>query len=121
MAFPFLNGGQFPVKDYVFQQDRDPVNTAKKVKALLQQEGVIFLTCPPQSLDWNIIEIVGGRMKTALSGQSLHGLSSDSLWEAVQQEWDRLKRDPALARTLYESLHARMTAVSECHGDVTRY
>ncbi|KAH9380663.1 hypothetical protein HPB48_015867 [Haemaphysalis longicornis] len=121
MAFPFFNGGQFPAKDYVFQQDRAPVHTAKKVQALLQQQGVTILPWHPQSPDWIIIEIVGGRMKTALSRQSLHGLSSDSLWAAVQQEWDRLKRDPALARALYESLLARMTAESECHGDVTRY
>lgn len=60
-------------------------------------------------------------MKTALARQCLHGLSAESLWAVVQSEWDRLKRDPMLAKALYESLPAPMMAVSECKGDVTRY
>lgn len=120
MAFPYLTGGQFPGNDYVFQQDRSPVHTAKEVEALFRQ-GMTVLTWPPQSPDLNIIENVWGRMKTALARQCLHGLSAESLWAVVQSEWDRLKRDPMLAKALYESLPAPMMAVSECKGDVTRY
>ncbi|KAH9371369.1 hypothetical protein HPB48_011606 [Haemaphysalis longicornis] len=96
-------------------------HTAKKVQALLQKQRVPILTWPPQSPDLNIIENVRGRIKTVLSRQPLHGLSSDNFWAVVQQEWDRRKRDPAIGGALHESMYVRMTTVSQCHGDVTLY
>lgn len=35
VALPYLAHGPFPDEDYVFQHDRSPVHTAKKVEALL--------------------------------------------------------------------------------------
>ncbi|KAH9364405.1 hypothetical protein HPB48_009687 [Haemaphysalis longicornis] len=50
VSFPFLNGDQLPGKHYVFQQDRAPVHTAKKVQALLQQKVLPFSVASPITL-----------------------------------------------------------------------
>lgn len=94
----------------VFQHDRSPVHTSKKVEALLRQLNIAVLEWPPQSPDFNIIENIWGQMKAALASKPLHGMSRDSLWRAVHAEWKRLKLDATLVDSLYSSLPRRMPA-----------
>ncbi|KAH7953449.1 hypothetical protein HPB49_008720 [Dermacentor silvarum] len=81
--------------DCIFQHDRSPVHTAKKVARLLQQRGVTVLI--------------------------LHEKSADDLWAAVNEKWERLKCDSNFTEALYRSLPERMKAVVDAEGDVTRY
>lgn len=121
VGLPHITSHITPQHDCIFQHDRSPVHTAKKVDRLLQQRGVTVLMWPPQSPDLNIIENVWGRMKTSLSRLSLHGKSADDLWAAVNEEWERLKCDSSFTEALYRSLPERMKAVVDAEGDVTRY
>lgn len=105
----------------VFQHDRSPVHTSKKVEALLRQLNIAVLEWPPQSPDFNIIENIWGQMKAALASKPLHGMSRDSLWRAVHAEWERLKLDTTLVNSLYSSLPRRMAAAIASGGDATRY
>ncbi|KAH6925273.1 hypothetical protein HPB50_003176 [Hyalomma asiaticum] len=88
----------------VFQHDRLPVHTSKKVEALPRQLNIAVLEWPPQSPDFNIIENIWGQMKVALASKPLHGMSKDSLWRAVHAEWEPLKLDATLVDSLYSSL-----------------
>lgn len=121
VGLPHITSHITPQHDCIFQHDRSPVHTAKKVDRLLQQRGVTVLMWPPQSPDLNIIENVWGRMKTSLSRLGLHGKSADDLWAAVNEEWERLKCDSSFTEALYRSLPERMKAVVDAEGDVTRY
>ncbi|KAL3189757.1 hypothetical protein MRX96_020787 [Rhipicephalus microplus] len=105
----------------VFQHDRSPVHTSKKVEALLRQLNIAVLEWPPQSPDFNIIENIWGQMKAALASKPLHGMSRDSLWRAVHAEWERLNLDATLMDSLYSSLPRRMAAAIASGGDATRY
>ncbi|KAH7935403.1 hypothetical protein HPB52_007375 [Rhipicephalus sanguineus] len=51
---------------------------------------VMVLDWPPQGADMNIIESVWAEMKKALSWQPLHKCSSEILWAAVEEEWQKL-------------------------------
>ncbi|KAH7963545.1 hypothetical protein HPB52_021621 [Rhipicephalus sanguineus] len=105
----------------VFQHDRSPVHTSKKVEALLRQLNIAVLEWPPQSPDFNIIENIWGQMKAALASKPLHGTSRDSIWRAVHAEWERLKLDATLVDSLNSSLPRRMAAAIASGGDATRY
>ncbi|KAL3244266.1 hypothetical protein MRX96_018890 [Rhipicephalus microplus] len=105
----------------VFQHDRSPVHTSKKVEALLRHLNIAVLEWPPQSSDFNIVENIWGQMKAALASKPLHGMSRDSLWRAVHAEWERLKLDAILVDSLYSSLPRRMAAAIASGGDATRY
>ncbi|KAH7977742.1 hypothetical protein HPB49_003360 [Dermacentor silvarum] len=111
VGLPHITSHITPQHDCIFQHDRSPVDTAKKVDRLLQQRGVTVIMWPPQSPDLNIIENVWGRMKTSLSRLGLHGKSADDLWAAVNEEWERLKCDSSFTEAQYRSLPERMKAV----------
>ncbi|KAL1426731.1 hypothetical protein MTO96_018046 [Rhipicephalus appendiculatus] len=97
-------------EDFILQQDRSPVHTSKLATAFLQQRGVAVLEWSPQSVDMNIIENIWGNIKVALCSRSLHGLSSDNLWSAVQECWEEARENTELRdalRTLYDKrVHA---------------
>ncbi|KAH6945206.1 hypothetical protein HPB50_007556 [Hyalomma asiaticum] len=104
----------------VFQHDRSPMHTSKKVEALLRQLNIAVLEWPPQSPDFNITANIWGQMKAALASKPLHEMSKDSLWRAVHAEWERLKLDATLVDSLYSSLPRRMAAAIASGGDATR-
>ncbi|KAH7981864.1 hypothetical protein HPB52_001353 [Rhipicephalus sanguineus] len=70
--------------------DRSPVHTAASVKRLLEERCVMVLDWPPQGADMNIIENACAEMKKALSRRPLQKCSSDILWAAVEEEWQKL-------------------------------
>ncbi|KAL1472049.1 hypothetical protein MTO96_004198 [Rhipicephalus appendiculatus] len=95
----------FPDGDFILQQDCSPIHTYKLASSNLQQHGVAVLEWPPQSPD---IENISGNMKAAVCSSSLHGLSSDNLWSAVQDCWKEAKANVEICDALYASLLDRM-------------
>lgn len=117
---PYLLEGPFPEGDYILQQNNSPVHRSRKVTTFLENRGINILSWPPQSPDLNIIESVWDLMKTALQSRSLHGVSADDLWEAINEEWERLRSDRSLTADLYNSLPSIMAAVVAANEDATR-
>ncbi|KAH6934238.1 hypothetical protein HPB50_022068 [Hyalomma asiaticum] len=98
VALPHLTSGIFHDDDFIFQQDKSPIHTSKKGRKLLENKGVTVLEWPLRSPDINVIENVWGIIKAALARRGTHGASAETLWKAVQDEWNRL-------RSGYTSLH----------------
>nr|XP_037270946.1 XK-related protein 6-like isoform X2 [Rhipicephalus microplus] len=117
---PYLSEGPFPEGDYILQQNNSPVHRSRKVTTFLENRGINILSWPPQSPDLNIIESVWDLMKTALQSRSLHGVSADDLWEAINEEWERLRSDRSLTADLYNSLPSIMAAVVTANEEATR-
>ncbi|KAH7944208.1 hypothetical protein HPB52_017190 [Rhipicephalus sanguineus] len=120
ILIPYALNGPFKDGLFFFQHDRSPVDTAASVKRLLEDRCVMVLDWPPQGADMNIIENVRAEMKKALSRRPLHKCSSDILWAAVEEEWQKLARS-CVAHSLYESLPRRMAAVLAARGETTKY
>nr|XP_037270947.1 XK-related protein 6-like isoform X3 [Rhipicephalus microplus] len=116
---PYLSEGPFPEGDYILQQNNSPVHRSRKVTTFLENRGINILSWPPQSPDLNIIESVWDLMKTALQSRSLHGVSADDLWEAINEEWERLRSDRSLTADLYNSLPSIMAAVVTANEEAT--
>lgn len=121
VLFPYLLGGPFPDSDFILQHDNSPIHKSKKVAAFLELRDIAVLEWPAQSPDLNVIENVWGVMKSAMTGRQLHGLSADVPWIVVQEEWERLRSNASLCRSLYRSLQNRMKAVINAGGEPTSY
>lgn len=118
---PYARQGPFPNGSFIFQQDLSPIHTSRRVKELLEDESVEVLQWAPKSPDLNIIENVWGRMKQRLVRRPLQSTNADGLWQAVQEEWERLREDGAFVASLYSSLPKRMADVIRLKGCATRY
>lgn len=121
VLLPYLVGGPFPENDFILQHDNSPIHKSKKVAAYLERRDVAVLEWPPQSPDLNIIENVWGNMKLALAHRQLRAVSADVLWAIVQEEWERIRADTNICRSLYSSLPNRINAVIGAGGEPTRY
>lgn len=105
---------------FILQQDRSPVFTARAVSSLLEDHAVRQLRWPPCGADLNPIENVWGIMKMNLGKRNDCGRTADELWQAVEDEWGRLRSRPEIIKSLYESLHRRIREVIENDGNFTR-
>lgn len=121
VLLPYLVGGPFPENDFILQHDNSPIHKSKKVAAYLERRDVAVLEWPPQSPDLNIIENVWGNIKLALAHRQLRAVSADVLWAIVQEEWERIRADTNICRSLYSSLPNRINAVIGAGGEPTRY
>lgn len=104
-----------------FQHDLCPVHQSNRVRDLLEERGVAVMPWPPKGADMNPIENIWGNMKIQLSRRGLHSVTTDQLWDAVKEEWDRLRQCPELVVNLYESLPRRMNAICEANGEFCKY
>lgn len=120
VVIPYALDGPFADGLYYLQHDRSPIHMARSVKHLLDERGVMVIEWPPQGADMNIIENVWGAMKKSLSSRQLQGGSRDALWQAVEEEWQRLRATDFAAR-LFESIPRRVAAVVSAKGDFTKY
>ncbi|KAH9360325.1 hypothetical protein HPB48_012148 [Haemaphysalis longicornis] len=118
---PYALDGPFPDGDYVFQQDLAPVHTAKSVKKLLTDCGVLQLEWIPKGADVSIIEHVWGRIKVVLSKEGLHRVLADDLWHVVEAAWNVIKEDKGYVEALYASLPSRIKHEIAAKGGMTRY
>ncbi|KAH6939095.1 hypothetical protein HPB50_015737 [Hyalomma asiaticum] len=83
----------FPDGNYLFQQDRSPIHTARVVKGFQAEQHIQLLERPPKGADLNVIENVWGHLKAALAKKPLYSATSDQLWAQVNNERKRLKAD----------------------------
>lgn len=97
---PFLLNGPFPDGLFILQRDNCPVHTSRHVKETLEDLCIPQLPWPTKFPDLNTIENVWGIMKRNLSKRQLHHSSQEELWEAVCEEWDKLRESPELCPTL---------------------
>lgn len=121
VLIPYVLYGPRPDGYYHYQHDLSPVHTAKRVRTLLEAQGINCLEWPPKAAHINIMENVWGLIKSNLSKWSLNTMNANELWEAIQEEWLRLQQDNAFAEALYRSLPSRMECVIQSGGGMTRY
>ncbi|KAL1480453.1 hypothetical protein MTO96_034716 [Rhipicephalus appendiculatus] len=100
--------------------DRSPVHTAAPVTRLLEERCAMVLDWPTEGADMNIIENVWAEIMKTLSRRPLHKCSSDALWAAVEEEWQKLARS-SVADSLYASVPRRMDVVLASRGETTKY
>ncbi|KAG0426937.1 hypothetical protein HPB47_025963 [Ixodes persulcatus] len=86
------------------EEDRWIVAAAVDQPFITAERGVAVMPWPPKGADMNPIENIWGNMKIQLSRRGLHSVTTDQLWDAVKEEWDRLRQCPELVVNLYESL-----------------
>lgn len=118
---PYVLDGPFPDGFYLFQQDRSPVHTSRKVSAILDARGVRQLPWPPKGADMSPIENVWGLLKAHLMRSHIGNANADTLWEAIRGEWERLRADTDVVRSLYESMPRRLASVIAADGGFTKY
>ncbi|KAH6924141.1 hypothetical protein HPB50_012805 [Hyalomma asiaticum] len=111
----------FPDGNYLFQQDRSPIHTARVVKEFQAEQHIQLLEWPPKGADLNVFENVWGHLKAALARKPLYSGSSDQLWAQVNNEWNRLKTYRGYVQSLYDSLPSKIAAVVAVSGNMTRY
>ncbi|KAG0424611.1 hypothetical protein HPB47_028167 [Ixodes persulcatus] len=118
---PYVLDGSFPDVCFFLQQDRSPVHEARRVSAMLEASGIHQLEWPPNGADCNPIENIWGTMKKNLVKRHLSRASADSLFEAVNEEWNALRARPELVARLYESMPRRLQQVIAVEGNFTAH
>ncbi|KAL1480454.1 hypothetical protein MTO96_034717 [Rhipicephalus appendiculatus] len=112
----YASNGPFKDSLFYFQHERSPVHTAAPVTRLLEERCAMVLDWPPEGADMNIIENVWAEIMKTLSRRPLHKCSSDALWAAVEEEWQKLARS-SVADSLYASVPRRMDVVLASRGE----
>ncbi|KAG0433570.1 hypothetical protein HPB47_019793 [Ixodes persulcatus] len=90
IMLPFVLDGPHPEGNFLLQQDRSPMHTARRVRRCLDALCIEELPWPSKGADLNPIENVWGIMKKGLSRRRLADSSRIALWQAVQEEWASL-------------------------------
>lgn len=121
VLLPFAVNGPFPDGCFYFQHDGCPVHSASSVQENLHASGIAQLYWPPKSPDLNIIENVWGLRKARLARANLTNVDADTLWTHVEMEWNHLKQDPDLAKSLFASIPKRLKDVKENSGGALKY
>ncbi|XP_075726175.1 uncharacterized protein LOC142767821 [Rhipicephalus microplus] len=91
---PYALNGRFKDGCLVYQHDRSPIHTARSVKSLLEGLAVRTLKWPPIGADLNHIENVLGLVKRRLAARNLGSPTKETLFVAIQEEWEILRHDP---------------------------
>lgn len=124
-VFPELRkrSQQQPEVVWLFQQDNASIHTAEQCSTYLkrkeEEEGFKVLDWPSQSPDLNPIENLWAALKTELKKRKTYPTKPDELWEAIQEEWTKLKK--SLLDNLAGSMKRRCQLVIAAHGGPIRY
>jgi len=103
--------------EQIFQDDNARPHTTDTVSKWFQKYDIERMHWPSRSPDLNIIEDIWGKIKYEMRGKIFS--SNDDLWEEVNHQWRQIS--DRLIRQLYRSLSARIEAVFEAQGGVTKY
>ena len=104
---------------FIYQQDRSPIHTARRVNQWLVEQGVERLDWPSKGCDMSPIENAWAMVQRDVDFTNVN--NQDELWGAVEEAWQRLRDDQQYWEALVVSLPDRMRAVVESRGEWTRY
>lgn len=106
-----------PEGDAIFQEDGAPAHTAKTTKKWLQDRHITKLEWPSSSPDMSPIENLWGIMKRQVRKRKPR--TKSELKVVLQQVWDGIT--PQQCSQLTDTLPARILALIDAKGDVTKY
>lgn len=105
-------------ESFVLMQDGDGTHTAKRVKKMLEEEGIEqLLPWPAHSPDLNPIENAWAMIERHL--QTVNPTTERGLWKAMQDGWAKVGEGALLQLT--GSLPRRLQAVKDAQGGHTKY
>ncbi|RCN46359.1 hypothetical protein ANCCAN_07653 [Ancylostoma caninum] len=93
-------------------QDNAPAHTSRFTVEKFREWGLSSVEWPPESPDLNPIELVWGRMKTAIRSQRIRNLSD--LKTAIKRNWNTLS--PELCARYIGGIRKRMMLICEQNG-----
>ena len=100
-------------------EDGAPVHRSKVAQNFRTSQGMEVFPHPPQSPDFNPIEHVWKKLKTAVNNRPVVPKSVDELWKVLQEEWAKI--DLEFVNTLVKSMPNRVEAVLKAKGGPTKY
>jgi hypothetical protein len=109
-ALPSLN----PRKRWHFQQDGAGPHRPAKVRAFIEENGLIFFEHPSNSPDLNPIELIWGYMKDKI--ESLEIRNQGDLEDAIFKTWQEIPDE--LVRRCINHVKQHLTRVVEAKGDL---
>lgn len=117
VLLPYVYDGPFKDGCFLLQHDRSPIHKARCVMQLLDDRQVPQLEWPPNAADLNPIENVWGVMKSQRARANVVHTTADALWDAVKEEWERLRRRADVVAPLYGSMPDRIREVIAIDGN----
>ncbi|KAH8029022.1 hypothetical protein HPB51_021926 [Rhipicephalus microplus] len=118
---PYVLKGPFKDGYSVYQHDKSPFHTARSVKSLLEGLTVRTLEWPPARADLNPIENVWCLVKRRLAARNLGSSTKETLFAAIQEEWEALRSRPEIVAALYNSIPSRVAQVIAADGHLIKY
>jgi len=107
------------LNDVIFQQDNDPKHTARITKKWLEDNNVVVLKWPSQSLDLNPIEHIWGEVERRLRKADIFIKNKDILWEQLQQTWNNIEVN--VCTKLIETMPRHINDVLKQKGGYTKW
>jgi len=113
----------FPDGRILFQHDRFPIHTSRAVREWFErhQDEIALIYWPGKGFDISPIEPVWARRQKHLLERRQFFSNPDQLYQAVEEEWERLALDVNFARNLVNSIPRRMQAIIDKRGGITKY
>lgn len=111
----------YPNNTFTFQQDNNPVHTARVITQWITNRNVEILPWPSRSPDLNPIENVWGVMVKRMYERNLRFRNKNELWAAIENAWEELSEDQDIWRNLILSMPTRLAQVLESNGAMIKY